>query len=48
MKETQELLASVEAELVDLKSKSGSPMGMLWWSQREIEDKKRSLPTRMW
>lgn len=46
--EVEASLAQVEEELNKLKEATGVPLGFIWWQSRVLEDKKRSLPTRMW
>ena len=46
--QVEQQLAEAEAELTKLKQSSSSPRGYIWWQQRVLEDKKRSLPQRLW
>jgi hypothetical protein len=39
-------LAEAEAYLAEVKAKPGNPHGRIWWMERELEERKKFLPTR--
>jgi hypothetical protein len=44
----QEQIQQVSEELDRLKASPSNPLGLLWYKSRQLEEKKKSLPTRMW
>jgi len=48
VKDCEQQLQEATEQLEVLKRSSGAPQGAIWWNARILEDKKRSLPTRMW
>lgn len=48
VKKCQDDLEAVSQEFEELKKQSGVPLGYEWYVAREIQEKKRSLPQRLW
>eukprot|EP00461_Guttulinopsis_vulgaris_P010362 UN10437 len=48
VKKCEDELAVVQQELEELKNAPSRPEGLLWMTDRDLLEKKRSLPQRMW
>ncbi len=46
LEDVKKQTAEAEEKLTELKSRSGVPHGAIWWMEREIIEKKKSLPQR--
>jgi hypothetical protein len=46
MKEAEERLQEAEKLLEEVKAKSGTPFGSIWWMERELKEAQKYLPKR--
>lgn len=45
LEEASRAVAEAEAYLEEVKRKPGTPHGAIWWISRQLEEKKKYLPT---
>jgi hypothetical protein len=46
VQETEEACKQAEAQLNDLKKKTGGSFGAIWWMERELKEAQKYLPKK--